>query len=141
MVTYDFRPEVIGDPDEIWDFTGADNPEADAPTLPEGPALHFRARISDCLRAGGKSEQTAKGVLMIASIRLADESQPITLLFTTGQITSGVAELAAAAGIIARSGDQLAVFLADGGAGIVQTDAGPTFNQNAFTGWLNRTEE
>lgn len=28
MITYDFHPEVRGDLDEIWDFIGADNPEA-----------------------------------------------------------------------------------------------------------------
>lgn len=28
MITYDFHPEVRRDCDEIWGFTGADNPEA-----------------------------------------------------------------------------------------------------------------
>lgn len=28
MITYDFHPEVRRDLDEIWDFIGADNPEA-----------------------------------------------------------------------------------------------------------------
>jgi plasmid stabilization system protein ParE len=28
MITYDFHPEVRHDLDEIWEFIGADNPEA-----------------------------------------------------------------------------------------------------------------
>ena len=35
MITYDFHPEVGGDLDEIWDFIGADNPEAAARVIAE----------------------------------------------------------------------------------------------------------
>lgn len=61
----------------------------------------------------------------------------VTLLFTTGKITGGAARLAESAGITARSGEQLAIFLADRGVGIIQTGDGPAFDQGAFTDWLN----
>ena len=65
MITYDLHPEVRRDLDEIWDFIGADDPEAadrliaeivdaidalipfpvsatSAPTSPEGPCASFQ---------------------------------------------------------------------------------------------------
>lgn len=61
----------------------------------------------------------------------------VALLFTTGRFTTGAVRLAEAAGIIARSGEQIAVFLADKGVGMTQTGAGPMFDSTAFRGWLN----
>jgi hypothetical protein len=61
----------------------------------------------------------------------------IILLFTTGGITSGAVRLAESAGIIARTGEQLAVFLADKGVGMVWTATGAAFDQSEFTKWLN----
>jgi hypothetical protein len=61
----------------------------------------------------------------------------VTLLFTTGKITAGAMDLAESAGIIARSGEQLAVFLADKGVGMTQTAAGPVYDQGALALWLH----
>lgn len=45
--------------------------------------------------------------------------------------------VAAAAGIIARSGEQLAVFLAEKGVGMRDDGSGPVFDNAAFTEWLS----
>jgi len=76
------------------------------------------------------------GLDMFHDLTLKPFSPLVTLLFTTGEITSGAAELADSAGIIARSGEQLAVFLADRGVGVVHTEQGATFSLEAFTRWL-----
>lgn len=61
----------------------------------------------------------------------------VTMIFTTGRFTSGALALANKSGIIARSGEQLAVFLADKGVGN-DTVAGVTqFSQEKFFDWLN----
>ena len=73
---------------------------------------------------------------MFRNLSLKPFSPLVTLLFTTGKITSGAAELAAAAGIIARSGEQLAVFLADKRVGLIDTGAGLEFDQTAFAAWV-----
>jgi Restriction endonuclease len=61
----------------------------------------------------------------------------VTLLFTTGKFTNGAAQLAEAAGIIARSGEQLAVFLADKGVAMRDEGAGTIFDPSKFREWLN----
>lgn len=74
---------------------------------------------------------------LFPGLNLKPFSPLVTLLFTTGRITSGAAQLAESAGIIARSGEQLAVFLADKGIGMKQTDAGAVFDEDKFSEWLN----
>jgi len=59
------------------------------------------------------------------------------MLLTTGELTSGAVLLAREAGIIARSGQQLAVFLAEKGVGMEMTDAGLLFRPDLFSAWLN----
>ncbi|MGA2672144.1 MAG: restriction endonuclease [Terracidiphilus sp.] len=61
----------------------------------------------------------------------------VILLFTTGSVTSGAGSLAEAAGVIVRSGEQLAVFLADKGVGIIQHEQELIFDRLAFNNWLN----
>lgn len=61
----------------------------------------------------------------------------VVLLFTTGDITSGAAKLAASAGVIARNGEQIAVFLADKGVGMTQDGGGVVFRQDLFESWLS----
>ncbi len=56
----------------------------------------------------------------------------IALLFTTGRFTSGAMEIAASAGVIARSGEQLAVFLADRNVGMVANEGVTTFVPERF---------
>ncbi len=56
----------------------------------------------------------------------------IGLVFTTGRFTSGALKIAGEVGLIARSGEQLSVFLADRGVGYV----GGTFIEAEFRRWL-----
>jgi hypothetical protein len=68
------------------------------------------------------------------------ELQPFTpvlaLLFTTGKITKGARQLAKRAGLIAYSGQELALFLADRGIGIVGSEGSAQFDAAAFEAWL-----
>ncbi len=64
-------------------------------------------------------------------------SPVVIFLFTTGRLSKGATKLAEAAGIIARSGDQLATFLADKGVGTVNGPSGPTFDHQTFLEWLH----
>jgi hypothetical protein len=59
------------------------------------------------------------------------------MLFTTGELSSGAVQLAAEAGLIARTGEQLAVFLADKSVGMIEVDGENRFDNNAFLIWLN----
>ena len=61
----------------------------------------------------------------------------IALLFTTGRFTRGAKEIAAAAGVIARSGEQLAIFLADRNVGMVLNEGMTIFAPERFLEWLN----
>jgi len=61
----------------------------------------------------------------------------LALLFTTGRFTRGAMEIADSAGIIARSGQQLAAFLADRSVGMVVNDGVTTFVPERFLEWLN----
>ena len=60
----------------------------------------------------------------------------LALLFTTGRLTAGARELAAKSGIIARSGEQLAVFLADCGIGMSGVGGQTNFDPDTFDDWL-----
>ena len=77
------------------------------------------------------------GLDLFRDLDLKPFSPLVTLLFTTGGITTGAAELADSAGIIARSGEQLAVFLADRGVGVVHTAQCSIFSPQAFRNWLD----
>ncbi len=80
-------------------------------------------------------------IQIFGGLDLKPFSPSVILLFTTGKLTSGAARLAQSAGIIARSGEQLAVFLADRGVGINHAVCTPAFDQLAFEEWLrNRCE-
>jgi restriction endonuclease Mrr len=61
----------------------------------------------------------------------------LALLFTTGRFTKGAMEIASSAGIIARSGEQLATFLADRDVGMVVNDGMKTFVPELFLDWLH----
>ena len=63
-------------------------------------------------------------------------SPMLAMLFTTGSLSSGTVELARAAGVIARSGSQLALFLADRGVGMENVGGVATFSKAAFERWL-----
>jgi hypothetical protein len=75
-------------------------------------------------------------------LELKPFSPLVTLLFTTGTISAGSARLAETAGIIARSGEQLAVFLADKGIGMEKSQAGvAVFSNVKFVEWLNNEHD
>lgn len=61
----------------------------------------------------------------------------VTLLLTTGTITTGATQLAESAGIIARSGLQISVFLADKGVGTVTVEGETNFDKQRFFDWLD----
>jgi restriction endonuclease Mrr len=59
------------------------------------------------------------------------------MIFTTGRFTNGARQLAERAGILARSGEQLAVFLADRGVGMkVDTSGSICFSRDRFRTWV-----
>ena len=61
----------------------------------------------------------------------------LALLFSTGEITTGAKSLASNAGLIVKSGVQIAVFLADKGVGMTVDQQGVAiFDQGAFDAWL-----
>lgn len=61
----------------------------------------------------------------------------LALLFSTGEITSGARSLSSGAGVIVKSGEQIAVFLADRGVGMNVADGGAVvFDQAIFDDWL-----
>ena len=60
----------------------------------------------------------------------------LALLFTTGGLSSGAVSLANSAGVIARNGAQLAVFLADRGVGMRDVENQLVFDASAFAEWL-----
>jgi hypothetical protein len=81
------------------------------------------------------------GIDIFHDFDLKPFSPLVTLLFTTGRISRGAALLAESAGIIARSGEQLAVFLADKRIGIKGTEGGDVFDRLKFMQWLDDAEE
>jgi hypothetical protein len=65
----------------------------------------------------------------------------VMLLLSTGRFTRGAELLAERAGIVARSGTQLAVFLADRGAGFRPKRGKTVFSKEAFLQWLSIASE
>ncbi len=60
----------------------------------------------------------------------------VLLLFTTGRFTRGAKQIATQAGIIARSVEQIALFLADSGVGVYELDDSVDFDEGKFQAWL-----
>lgn len=67
-------------------------------------------------------------------------SPVVAILFTTGNISRGAYALAASAGIVAKSGDQLAAFLADRGVGVSSDIHSSAFDDAMFDQWLHSSE-
>lgn len=76
------------------------------------------------------------GIDLFQDLEIRPFSPVVSLLFTTGAITSGARRLAASAGIIAKDGEQLAVFLADRGVGMQREMENPVFVEDEFERWL-----
>jgi hypothetical protein len=80
---------------------------------------------------------SSDGVDIFRELSIRPFSPVLSLIFTTGEFTGGALKLAEAAGVVAKTGLQLAVFLADRGVGIVQQNGTRTFSMAAFLEWLN----
>ncbi len=104
------------------------------PTRSIGPST-VRELIGAVSLARTKT-QSNDGVDVFGDLPLRPFSPVVALLFTTGEITAGARKLAEAAGIVAKTGVQLAVFLADRGVGLAETDAGAIYSQGEFDRWL-----
>lgn len=76
---------------------------------------------------------------MFDELELTPYNPLVAIFFTTGRFTEGALTLAEKAGIIAKSGEQLAVFLADKGVGIEHLNGSPVFNNQKFLEWLEST--
>jgi hypothetical protein len=77
-----------------------------------------------------------EGIDLLEDVQLRPFSPVLALLFSTGTFTKGARHLAKQAGLIAFSGWQLAVFLADKGVGLVDHGGVPTFDAQTFSDWL-----
>jgi len=73
---------------------------------------------------------------LLNDVKLRPFSPVLALLFSTGRFTKGARHLAQRAGLIAFSGWQLAVFLADRGVGLVGEGVHTRFDARAFDAWL-----
>lgn len=104
------------------------------PTRTIGPDVVREVAGAVALAKAGAFSKEA--VDLFDRIELKSHSPIQTLLLTTGKISSGAVRLADAAGIIARSGEQLAVFLAEKGVGMSNGSAGSVFDPAAFREWL-----
>ena len=81
------------------------------------------------------------GVDIFKDLAVRPLSPVLALIFTTGELTSGAVRLAEAAGVIAKTGLQLAVFLADRGVGLIEHEGAHVFSEEAFAAWLNEPAE
>jgi hypothetical protein len=73
---------------------------------------------------------------LLDDVQLRPFSPVLAMLFCTGEFTKGARILAARAGLIAFSGWQLSVFLADKGVGIVEDAGLVSFDHAKFNEWL-----
>ena len=73
---------------------------------------------------------------IFVGLELKPFSPILALLFTTGAITKGAAKLAESAGIIARSGEQLAMFLADRRVAMHEVNGAWLFDPVRFAHWI-----
>ena len=69
-------------------------------------------------------------------LRLHPFNPIVLFLFTTGRFTRGAKQIASQAGIIARSVEQTALFLADSGVGVYESQDGVDFDEGKFQAWL-----
>lgn len=83
---------------------------------------------------------SSDGVDIFGDLPVRPFSPLVALIFTTGEFTAGAIRLAEAAGVVAKTGLQLAVFLADRGVGIAKDGEGHQFDEQKFVDWLNEEE-
>lgn len=80
---------------------------------------------------------TIREDLFEKEVKLLPFNPLVTMFFTTGGFTRGALEIAEKSGIIARSGDQLALFLADRGIGMRDDHGMLKFDKAKFHDWLS----
>ena len=107
------------------------------PSKPIGPEL-IRELIGSIALARYKVFTTDNE--LFDDLQLLPFNPLVAMFFTTGRFSSGALELAKKAGIIARNGEQLAVFLADRGVGIEEVNGVMQFSSQKFFDWLNATQ-
>jgi hypothetical protein len=78
------------------------------------------------------------GFDLLSGVNLRPFSPVMALLFSTGDFTKGARHLAKQAGLIAFSGLQLAVFLADKGVGLTEGESGVHFDAAKFDAWITK---
>lgn len=84
-----------------------------------------------------RSKTFSKDIDVFDGLDLRALSPVLPLVFTTGNVSSGAVRLAKDAGMIVRSGAQLAVFLADRGVGMRQNESDMQFDAQLFEEWLD----
>ena len=105
------------------------------PTKPIGPEL-LRELVGAVSLARYKVFTIGED-LFEDDIKLLPLNPLVTMFFTTGRFTSGAWELAQKSGIIARSGEQLAIFLADKNVGMYDDGGKTKFDKTRFHDWLS----
>lgn len=101
------------------------------PNIAVGPAV-VRELIGSIALA--RYRVFTRGPEMFENLSLLPMNPLLCMIFTTGRFTKGAMEIAEKAGVIVRSGEQLAVFLADCGVGYVEG----VFNPDTFHEWLSK---
>jgi hypothetical protein len=104
------------------------------PTNPIGPEL-IRELVGSISLARYQVFTTSDEIF--DDLKLLPFNPLVAMFFTTGRFTSGALELAQKSGVIARSGEQLAVFLADRGIGMYSDKGAMKFDKDKFHKWLS----
>lgn len=104
------------------------------PTNPIGPEL-IRELVGSISLARYKVFTTSDEIF--DDLKLLPFNPLVAMFFTTGRFTSGALELAQKSGVIARAGEQLAVFLADRGIGMYNDKGTMKFDKDKFHKWLS----
>ena len=105
------------------------------PTRPIGPEL-MRELIGSISLARYKVF-TVSDDLFEEGIKLLPFNPLVAMFFTTGRFTRGALDLAKQSGVIAKSGEELAVFLADRNIGMNEDNGEIIFDKNKFYEWLS----
>src|SRR5574341_1224303 len=103
------------------------------PTRPVGPEM-IRELVGSISLARHKVFTTNDD--MFDDLEVLPFNPLVAMFFTTGRFTSGALELAEKSGVIAKSGEQLAVFLADRGVGMYDDKGTVKFDRDRFRDWL-----
>jgi len=108
------------------------------PTRPIGPEL-VRELVGSISLARYKVFTISKDSkdLFEEGIELLPFNPLVAMFFTTGRFTSGALDLAKQSGVIARSGEELALFLADRNIGMYEDNGEIKFDANKFHNWLS----